>query len=124
MGKQVGESHKGFPEGRGAGEAPVKTRIEYKRFSRDVTYGSEIPYGMAVQEWLRKVPYFSRACEISHKVMGNGQSLAELRPAQRVLDHLIENCVCVVVKTLQIAAREQCERVLGTAEIQFRAPPS
>ena len=51
--------------------------------------------------------------------MGNRKRLTELEPVYRNLDDLVENGICVVVKSLYVSARIEHRRISRAAEVQF-----
>src|SRR6266404_8304797 len=120
VGKQIGESDEGFPARGGAGKSVVETGIQHKVFACGVANGPQIPYGIAPQEGLRKMPDLAGEREFPLQRVRNREALAELASSDAAFVEFVEHGIRVVVKSLHIRAGQEHYRISGTAEIEFR----
>ena len=119
VGKQIGESDEGFPARGGAGKSVVETGIQHKVFACGVANGPQIPYGIAPQEGLRKMPDLAGEREFPLQRVRNREALAELAPADAAFVEFVEHGIRVVVKSLHIRAGQEHHGISGAAEIKF-----
>ena len=78
MRQQVCESREPLPPSRRFGQSTIESCVDYQILAKGTGNRPEITDGVALLEWLRKMPYVPGNCDLSQG-MGNGQCLRELR---------------------------------------------
>jgi hypothetical protein len=104
MRQQIRETCKRCPSRGSAGESPVETCVENDRFSGSIDRCPKIPDRVDTEERLGKVPNLARKPEFPYDVMRDGKCLAKLHSVYSRLGLLIENRICIVVKSVDVRA--------------------